>query len=794
MSVSSEKGNAVLCEFNDVTDVYYTSDFLVFNLLPSLEGSVGMAKITDDGYTVMMFTEYDLYAITVVPTNNGNFTFKNWTSLIDYFTIADDTITSLYKRDLTFDSYSDIHAITYDNFVACTTISRLQHAILDSGGYSATLNSLVTINVNSGIMSIESLTDSTYEFDTVTEYLNANKNGSLNTYSNVTYTRGNKTISIVDIKIDTTYADEPFLTCIINTIYNEGKSDEFVIDQQRVKTIPNHENTSRWSWRLSDNGYLITFTVFKDDYKLEVKLDMSNDKCIISPWYEKSKLKCTCNKTGNGFNYALITQNGITKGVAINFARDVYNKQLLPISMKDDVTLCDIDKNDVFIRGSYLYTIVDNKKYKSIYETDLSRNLKYDIDMESRYFKFSTEGYLLTDKYFYNTLDYRFLNDNKIEYLFNIKPVFLSIPLEMSIAYDSEYLYSVLSEESKLLELDEVIQGENKYISPSHIVELDNWYMAKNNVLYISSYVNGNDYKWYFPKINTEHIDYDITALHPISTNEMGVFTENNIYYVRPSESVYLYYKSKLSTGCKQGSTVITSYDGKYVLFVSPRGLLALTYQQLVESTEQVLTFLSDTIYDTFKEYNTEPIVLHQYDYWILCYKRNSSDLLVFDLRSNSWWPITVPYNIDKIYTSNDKLYVIANNKIFTLSKSSDDYFDYNGVDEERILWRLLSQKLHLNSIDYCKHIDNLTLCSVQDSNEPINLDLSVTTYRKRSTSSEAKNFEFKVDAVRTYIKKLNYFKVNEFQYKLESSNIVNNIPLSLASIAIKYKITGQVR
>ena len=802
ISVSKDKGTGILCELHDShVSIYYTVDFITFTILPLLEGIIGIPKITDDGFTVIAMKADDLYAIGVVPTSDN--TFQTWTPLIQHL---DRNFYVVNREYMTFNTDSSFYAITYDEFIVCTNVKMRWISVEQK------TDVLISIISHEGVIELDTITT---DLTLTPGILNSTKiqtdvydedfgpqGEKVYYYQDVSFTSNGKTIEFSNIEIHDFEDDVNSLgQCITFFVSSRfaGNEQDNAIEQLY---FPFTSQSGYTEYDFTSFGYKLSILANRYMFSLDIEF-VPDERCLTSTWYKATPLKCVCKIEDGKFKYAISTTNGVcTNYLKLkNYAHllNPTSPRLVSVGINKDIVIghlkypYTLERNDILIKNNKLYTIISSNDVKYLCETNFSSYSLYNVD-DSTYFKFSTEGHLFTDKYIYNTLKYESLNDSKIPYLFPIVPVYLSFPLALSLAYEGNHLYSISSNTAKSITIDELVPGENKYILPSHIVELDNWYIAKNNVLYISSYVNGNDYKWYFPKINTEHIDYDITALHPISTNEMGVFTENNIYYVRPSESGYLYYKSKLATGCKQGSNVITSYDGKYILFVSTRGLLALTYQQLVESTEQILTFLSDTIYDFFKEYNTKPVLLHQYDYWILCYKRDASNLLVFDLRNNSWWPIAVPYNIDKIYTANDKLYAIANNNVFTLSKSSEDYFDYNGTDSERILWKIRSQKLHLNSIDYCKHIDNLTLCSVQDSNEPITLDLSVTTYRKRSTSSEIKNFEFKVDAVRTYIKRLNYFKVNEFQYYLESSDIVNNIPLSLASISIKYKMAGQVR
>ena len=104
---------------------------------------------------------------------------------------------------------------------------------------------------------------------------------------------------------------------------------------------------------------------------------------------------------------------------------------------------------------------------------------------------------------------------------------------------------------------------------------------------------------------------------------------------------------------------------------------------------------------------------------------------------------------------------------------------------------------MHLNANNYYKHIYNITLCSVDD-NSTIAMRLDVNNYRKYVDNDKAGTFKYFIDVLRTFVKRLNYSKVCEFQYTLASDtkdggNAIN-FPLSLSNITIKYDIGGQVR
>ena len=97
-------------------------------------------------------------------------------------------------------------------------------------------------------------------------------------------------------------------------------------------------------------------------------------------------------------------------------------------------------------------------------------------------------------------------------------------------------------------------------------------------------------------------------------------------------------------------------------------------------------------------------------------------------------------------------------------------------------------------------YIDSITLSSVMDkapdSANPFTCNMRVTTYRKIMDGTQApETMAFYVDMIRTFVKKLNYMKVGQFQFEmLSDDDNAQQSPLSLTSIVVKYKTTGQVR
>lgn len=449
------------------------------------------------------------------------------------------------------------------------------------------------------------------------------------------------------------------------------------------------------------------------------------------------------------------------------------------------------------------------------YSTRTSINLPDDAKIEITYTnnrpnlfstKFLISSYLttcITFKY------YMYGNDST-------KLLVEGMPVGMSDGFyivNNDTLYT--SNFDDAVQVDVLTEGELKFDVFDHETELSQFFVSKGKNLYINAQganVGVDDFKWYFPERNVQEFDYEITNLHPISTTEIAVFLQDSIYYVKPVTTTingietiaYSYYKSRIPLGCEEGSEVITSYDNKYTMFVTKRGFVAMSYQDFIASDEQALTFLSDTIYDMFNEWNQGAIKLFQYNFWIILYRTNTGKAFIFDMRGNSWWPIEYNSNVKKFIEIDRKPLLLSGLYLYKLDSSNDNYFDGNSLKDGRIDWFLSSQKLHLDAINYYKHIVNLTFFGYNYGDKDVNVrfNLRVINYRKQTDTNETKSFsavDYKIQLTRTFVTRINYYKVNQVQYILESSRDEDAedkipVPLSLTAISLKYLVTGQVR
>lgn len=420
----------------------------------------------------------------------------------------------------------------------------------------------------------------------------------------------------------------------------------------------------------------------------------------------------------------------------------------------------------------------------------------------------------------YNTCDKIFVNKGTYFIKDNVYEEFINETDNVHIIDVSDYAYylSYTTQISphdtynfKTNRITEVLKfkyqrfGEIKFIVPKYISELDNHYIGIDKTLYITSYreKDGN-FLWYLPENDVHYFDGYISGLHPISDEVMCVFcNDDTVWYIAKNEGNYYIVKSKVELSVPVGGDILTSYDGQMTMYCSKRGFVALAYQNFVSSTEQAITFLSDKIYDEVKEFIKSPVKLYKQDFWIVLY--NNTGCYIFDVRNNSWWPIEQHALINDIFEFNHKTYFVQKGKIYFVDTAYENYHDIINGKREQIPWSIVSQKLHFGNLNMYKHIYNITLTNtIPDKNDdlyhtleavPSHSRLTITNYRKFKDINKEETLYYDIESIRTFVQRLNYMKVNEFQYRLSTdTESTFQIPLSLTSVCVKYKFMGGVR
>lgn len=361
-----------------------------------------------------------------------------------------------------------------------------------------------------------------------------------------------------------------------------------------------------------------------------------------------------------------------------------------------------------------------------------------------------------------------------------------------------------------------------------------------------------NDFLLYLPDDSEQKFSQRITNLHPLADDTMGIFTEDEIWYIQAlnldNESVTRYtkaIKSKLPVGCHQGNDVVTADNGQAILFAVPRGVVYLTPQDFVSTTDRQINYISDAIRDMYNEYYFDSvknanahefgitipsqIKIMTYSYWICFYRYMDNQILLIDTRSNSWWKWKTPYPILKL-NNNGNLTVLMQiekskyaedysaslggvsylycNLSYYLYQDDvlEDYIDGTYVIQtsaygERIEyqyaspvidWTFTTQKLHFGAINNYKYIRAINI----NTNGEGKLVAKYTTkaYRDLYHPEASVTREIKINDLRTYVNRCNLLHVVNFALSLSSEEVMMVEPLSLNSISVKYEIKGQVR
>lgn len=185
------------------------------------------------------------------------------------------------------------------------------------------------------------------------------------------------------------------------------------------------------------------------------------------------------------------------------------------------------------------------------------------------------------------------------------------------------------------------------------------------------------DFLLYLPARNEQVFTEKITNMHPIADNILSVFTEHAIWNITASilDDGSIVYSapvvSKIPAGCRDGDDVITALDGQALLLATSRGIAALAPQDFVATTDNVITYLSDSIQERYHHFYTDNVMhvfkedgyksqikMLTYRYWLLLYRFMDRTILMLDTRTGAWWKWSTPYPIKQIIV-NLHLYII---------------------------------------------------------------------------------------------------------------------------------------
>lgn len=335
--------------------------------------------------------------------------------------------------------------------------------------------------------------------------------------------------------------------------------------------------------------------------------------------------------------------------------------------------------------------------------------------------------------------------------------------------------------------------------------------IGSNSFLYFvndTSYIlqvryNNETLQLYLPE-GKENKYYDsIIDAEQTSDKSLVVIGNNVLYSVVDTGEVdnkqlplLQYIQSKLNLRVIENSDSIIAYNSSTLLVPTYNGIAAVNYSQLISVEEQTVNYITDNIMTHwFNFVKSGTIKTCNHNYYLFVYNTNRNGLYMFDYRSNTWWYFTFKKKVKLMHTIGLYCFIVFEDNTL-------HYFDEKVLDAQ---WSITSQKLFLGNNTNYKQIKRFTVHTVGEhssfprlENADNIMDLRFYCYRKRMHSIQELEdrddvYNFNVDFVRTYVIRLNYPKVYEFQYKL-SSNKINLKPLALTGITIEYNVGGKVR
>lgn len=361
-------------------------------------------------------------------------------------------------------------------------------------------------------------------------------------------------------------------------------------------------------------------------------------------------------------------------------------------------------------------------------------------------------------------------------------------------------VYSTNFDEETYIDIETTSDGQAasyNYILPSFVDMLINPILTVNNEIYIGdNSALSSEQQLYFPVDNITKTISDITNLVIFSTTSLGVFLKNDVYELKYSISndlpVYTLTKTKLQLGCKPGSDVMLTYDGRSILTTNLKGLSALTYEDFVQSTDQIYSYLTENIITSYERFAkaANTIKLYQYKNWIFMYSPTLTYFYVYDMRTSSWWYWENKHSASQLINIDDELYLRENSSLFKFVEEFENYYD-NAT--EPIEWMFRSQKLHFGYPNNYKHVRSLTILASNDKMGAIISKLKFYNYRNFMYENRDV-VEYDIKQLTTFIKKVNFMKTNAFQFEVSNYVDVAPVQFKTPNIAIKYRITEKVR
>lgn len=398
---------------------------------------------------------------------------------------------------------------------------------------------------------------------------------------------------------------------------------------------------------------------------------------------------------------------------------------------------------------------------------------------------------------------------------------------EYMVILNNGEIYTTVFNDEDLAVIDFTFGDNDLYTNVPNVSYSDTeLFLGFDNKLSITANTrdsNGN-ILFNLPPVNDQKFIENITNIINISTTDIALFFEDNITICSKVQDSnistgyrYDYYPTKLSTGTRLGDSVINTIEGTYTIFPTKRGLAFMNYQAFMATTDQVLTYITDNIESRYDKFYAESDMIKIVQRRDKLYITNGTNgIYIYDLARGAWWYWELPnlqnnahFEIKKLTTDQIDLFVVGR-RLFKFGDQIREYKDFEALNSDdwgedsystplpqKIEWFIMSQPLHMNAPNYYKNLKQLVFQLLDDNqdNKQHTILVQIQCYRKKLDTKVPELIAFKIDELRTFVKRFNYWKINEIQYALGSDN-ETLIPtrLRLNSVSIKYELGEEVR
>lgn len=625
--------------------------------------------------------------------------------------------------------------------------------------------------------------------------------------------------------------------CVVLLIYNNGTLKPYIIEQTSLNSGTKERYINKLRLVKTTNLSLLfinsVFTRVNDNgVELGNKLLVLNSN--LEPYYyfrigsessDTIRYHVEYNMLLNATDNVIAPILGALQNdwdLKLEYSPTEQTYHLSGITHDDNFEIFNIDISNLVLNSAYNASYMSFKiTYTEENEAAINNSRltqTYHVTTESTTSSLQSSSNVTFVKYYndnnYLTNVYLYSNNTRTEFIrpntgVSVIPIYVDdqnivylTTNEISGTYDGGYLYTSAFSEDLVFEY--TVEGDTNLLYPDLLQDFITIVLSiKNNLYWSTDTVNtvtlddGSTRDipaLYFEKGNIEQMSDDITALTVFSQTSLGVFLQSSVYEFQynTDNDIYLLTPTKLQLGNLKGSDVLPAYDGTNIFITNVKGLIALTYQDFVQSTEQIYNYLTENIMSNYDEFADGPIKLYQYKDWLFMYKQNNPALYLYDIKNAAWWYWEHPYNIKQLIFNNENLILLdEDGDEFYYDFATTDFLDNETVP---INWLVKSQKLHFGAPNNYKHVRQLAIVTSQNI-DTLRYKLKFINYHNLQNLVDVDTVEYDIAQLTTMIKRVTFMKLNAFQFVISNDDTDKNPKyFATPNIAIKYRITERVR